>query len=1852
MSPRALARQNRTPVVTRHGSTPTARHRWTRLLLAAGVVAAMAVPVVGTSGAGAVDAPGAASGTPPFDAANSTVLATESFAQPTTSPSATTSWAAVTGQNAFQACLTAGTSTTQTPLAGCGGSTDPAGQGALRLTPSTQHLVGTVYNTISVPTVQGLQINFDSYQWHSGGGLGADGLSFILAATDPANPHAPERVGPAGGALGYSAAKPRNLPSSPGVSYGYLGFGLSVFNTWSGDQIGGSNCPEPSQPGATQTVAVRGPGDGTLGYCLLQTNRPASTYLGLSGTNVRPQALPVEIAINPSNNPTPTDDGLSVPSKSWLMAYTPYRTDGTPGTRQVLTGALPTYAAAGVTTVPAGWLDGGGIPHQLTFGWAASTGDSADNHQVANFSARTLTGKLPAYGITVIDDQDGQVFAGGSATVTIAPTLQASEGDEPSAPTVTATFPTGVTPTAPSTSAYNCAVAGQVLTCPSTGTATIPAGTPLPTIAVPVSIAPTATSPATVTATVSSADANPATASDALTVNTFGATATPATTTYGSTVTLAGQLPAAVTTGAVAFASGSTPLCSYAVGSAVSCTAPATLAAAAYPVTATYTDAASTVRATATASFTVTKATPALQVSPAAASVSYGSTDTLTFTGMPAAATGTITVTDDSSTTLCTLTLGPVLRGQSCATSATAPTGAHTVTAAYSGDGNFTAATATANYTVTKAAAPDFTISGPGTSSPFGTPPTLSFSGLAAGSTGTVTFSDGSGHTYCSVTLPASDCEVTAVGGNDFVDVGSYPVTASYSGDGNHLVATSNSISFTVVAATATVPLSVSANPIQRSDTEQFTLSVPPHADGSATVTVGSTGITCTIPDLTQSHSCSAVVETTPTDYQVSVSYAGGTRYQATTAPVTLTVQETLSPTFAGAGPTGVVHGQTIDVFFSGLAAGATGTVNFEHGGSTVCQATITGTSGGCELAQADFPAGTYAMTADYPGDGNVAHVTADFTLTIGKAPTALRAGVSDASVSSIGTESLIAGHLPADATGSVTFTHNSTTLCTIADVSVADSCTVANQAAGHYDVTAAYAGDDNYLADTDTTAYDVTLTTLPLDLVAHPASVPHGTDSTLVLTGTFGGPTGTVTITTGSARVCSTFLIQVALSCATDATTTPGSYPLTASYEGDSRFSPVTANAEWTVTKAAPEIIALAGSPTITFGRTVFLGISGLPRDATGSATFTAGTTVLCTDQDVTAPPAGCSTAATLPAGTYAVTATYSGDDNYTTATAQTSFTVTKVATKMQVAAADPSIVYGTGDTLSATGLPAGATGSISFTSGNTALCIIADVTVPTPSCDVPAGIPGGRYLAHAAYSGDGNHQGTTAEVEFVVNPAPVALAAAATPSQVGFPAAATLAVSGIPSGATGTVTFSDATSVLCTATLPAVSCAAPAVLPLGDYPVTAAYSGDGNYRTATATTGFTVVRGTPQLNLTISTGQLAFAGSATFTAAGLPDGATGTVVFTAAAGTAAAGTGAARPLCTATLPATDCRGGNTLPVGDWTVTATYSGDDDYDPVTATAPLSVVPAGVQLVASAPATVPFDDQATLAVTGLPAAATGSVTFSDTTSVLCTATLPATSCQAPARLPVGHYPVTARYSGDPSFDPASAATAFDVVPVVARLVATAPATVPFDAQATLAVTGLPEFATGTVTFSDSTSVLCTATLPATSCQAPALLPPGSYPVTATYPGDENVAAATATTSFQVVKGTVTITATADPTSIRVDAQTTLSVSGLPSGATGTVTFAALGAVLCTATLPETSCATPAYLTTGTVDVTAEYSGDDFWNPASASTSFTITGRSLPDTGVDVADPLRWAGVLLIGGLGLLVAGRARRRRSGA
>ena len=1444
-------------------------------------------------------------------------LESETFANNST---AAGQWSLPAGRgNANTACLTAGPVSAATSVPNCASPPDASGSGALRLTNNGASQVGAVFYQASLPTTEGLDINLETYQYN---GTGADGIVFALAAADPSNPTPPTSTGPLGGNLGYAAAA---TAGTPGMPYGYLGIGLDVYGNYQNTPLaGGTGCTIPSPLVANKAypelVTARGPGNGTVGYCILGTT--ATTYNKSSGggssngtisnvgagntldkqgaTSRAGVMVPVEMAINPTGAATSTASGLSVPANSWIIAYTPLGT----ATQQTLTGALPTISNnAALATFPASWINPvTGIPYQVTFGWTASTGGANEYHEVNQLVATTLNGAVPDLSLTKSDNESGKMVAGNQADFILAPGVTASGGPELNPLTVSDTLPAGMTPgTATSSSDWSCTTAGQTVTCTYTPGSPIAAGTTLPDITIPVSLSAGLSGTVTNTARISSIDGLPAVSSDAVQVSPFLATALPSPQAYTQAVTYTAGLPTSAT-GTVTFSIGGTTLCTTTLP-ALSCTA-SNAPVGSDTVTASYSGDTNFTPQTTTTPLSIIRATPTFTEAAAPATIPYGAQDTLSVAGLPIGATGTVTFASGGSM-LCSTTL-PAL---SCQTATTLGAGTYPVIATYSGDANYTSATAIgASFAVTQLST-SMTESASPASIPYGTADSLSVTGLPAGATGTITFTSG-GATLCVVPLPALSCATAAT-----LTPGTYPVKATYSGDGNYLGSVAMGAGFTVTKAPATMTEAAAPASVPYGTSDTLSVSGLP-AGATGTVTFTSGGSTLCVAPLPAT-SCATSMSLAPGAYPVTATYSGDTNYAGTSAlGASFSVTRADTSMTESASPASIAYGSQDTLSVAGLPGGATGTVTFASGGSTLCVATLSATS--CQTATT-LAAGVYAVTATYSGDsdykGTVA-TGASFTVT--KTDPTFTESAAPASVPYGTADTLSTTGLPGDATGTVTFTSGGATLC-VATLPTTSCDTSTTLSPGTYPVTATYSGDGNYNSETATGAsFDVTRADNSMIESASPATIGYGAQDTLSVAGLPGAATGAVTFTSGGSTLCVTTL--PAISCQTSASLAPGTYPVTATYSGDGNFNGATATgASFTVTKADPSYVESAAPASIPYGNADTLSTSGLPGDATGKVTFTSAGSTLCT---ATLPALSCQTATTLAPDSYPVTATYSGDDNYNGgAVTGASFVITKADPSMTESAAPATISYGLQDTLSVTGLPIDATGTVTFTSGGSTLCI---ATLPAMSCQTATTLAPATYPVTATYSGDSNYNATTASgATFTVTKATIVLTESASPLTIVYGMTDTVAASGLPAGATGTVTFTSGSTTLCTATLPVISCQTATTLTPATYPVTASYSGDTNDNPATATGAqFTVLKADTTMTVHASPTETTPGSAVTLWVTGLPPGAAGTVTFTSGN----------IVLCTATLPATSCTTTVSLPPGSYPVTATYSGDNDYN--------------------------------------------------------------------------------------------------------------------------------------------------------------------------------------------------------------------------------------------------------------------------------------------------------------------------------
>jgi hypothetical protein len=307
------------------------------------------------------------------------------------------------------------------------------------------------------------------------------------------------------------------------------------------------------------------------------------------------------------------------------------------------------------------------------------------------------------------------------------------------------------------------------------------------------------------------------------------------------------------------------------------------------------------------------------------------------------------------------------------------------------------------------------------------------------------------------------------------------------------------------------------------------------------------------------------------------------------------------------------------------------------------------------------------------------------------------------------------------------------------------------------------------------------------------------------------------------------------------------------------------------------------------------------------------------------------------------------------------------------------------------------------------------------------------GTYIITANYEGDGNFGASTsspvtATVGQKTGPGPGGAALTVTVANVsrnygqGNPAF-TFAV-------TGTLVNGDTYQTAVTG-VPVFATSATVTSPLGTYPISLTEGlNSRNYVIAFVNGTLTVGKGTPVVTVASSLNPSTFTASVIFTAA-VSAGATGTMTFMD--GSTVLGTGTITGT-TATFTTT------TLAIGSHPITAVYRGDSNYNSVTSAVLSETVnkatpgTGGVSAITVASNINPstFGQSVTFTAT-VPSGATGTVRFTDGSTLLGTATITGTTASfTTATLAIGSHPITAVYSGDSNYNSASSTGLSQVV----------------------------------------------------------------------------------------------------------------------------------------------------------------------------------------------------------------------------
>jgi hypothetical protein len=593
------------------------------------------------------------------------------------------------------------------------------------------------------------------------------------------------------------------------------------------------------------------------------------------------------------------------------------------------------------------------------------------------------------------------------------------------------------------------------------------------------------------------------------------------------------------------------------------------------------------------------------------------------------------------------------------------------------------------------------------------------------------------------------------------------------------------------------------------------------------------------------------VISLFPGTYQLNGSYPGDNSYDASSgsaaltiskAPVTLTVSAANGllgvtvatnsyATAAGDLPTG-----TVQFFVNGtafqIASAVSGSVNNQTGAA---QASV-----GISFSPYVLPIGQDNITAQYSGDANYAAASVSNSVSVSVvSPTATSVTATNPTLQQGSSIVLTATVSPLNTNGpgpagTVQFNLSSASGTSLGTATLSGgqaSLTTSSIPTGTFTVYATYSGNASYL----TSSGSVTQTTvLPAStIMVTSSSLTPVAASPVTLTAQVaptlsGGPTLTGSVVFSASSPYGAYiddLKQLANGQAQDTFSLwSGSDIVTVSYSGDPNYAPSTTKLTETVIPIGTTMALTSSAPTSQVGMNVTFTAAIIPTQS-GGPTPSGG--VVFSENGSPLPAVGTQngqavlTTSALAAGTYAISASFSGDPDHSGSSASTNEVVTPGRTTTALSSSNSTITRSSVVTFTAQVNPpnSGApvpTGSVQFTANGSSIGI---VRLENGSAQIfTSSLPTGAIPIVANYSGDSDYVGSAGTVTETVtgpptftvtaNPAAVTIAS---PGQSSSTALTFTSVSGftgsgdLTSSTCGTSASEEITCTLSAFTLPA---------------------------------------------------------------------------------------------------------------------------------------------------------------------------------------------------------------------------------------------------------------------------------------------------------------------------------------------------------------------------------------------------------------------------------------------------------------
>ena len=843
------------------------------------------------------------------------------------------------------------------------------------------------------------------------------------------------------------------------------------------------------------------------------------------------------------------------------------------------------------------------------------------------------------------------------------------------------------------------------------------------------------------------------------------------------------------------------------------------------------------------------------------------------------------------------------------------------------------------------------------------------------------------------------------------------------------------------------------------------------------------------------------------------------------------------------------------------------------------------------KLPLRELDAGDYTISAVFAGNDKYLPGVSNALLTVSKADPALNVLISDVGYDGVFNINVaLTGVDAIGLNGNVIVTVNNKDY-SVNIVNGKGTAVGVKLAAGTYDFTAAWAGNDNYNAVGDSGKFSVAKVDSIIDVAV--SDIKVGEDAVISVK-LLSDATGSVTVTVNGKDYTETVVNGVANVKVADLKA--GTYDVAVKYSGDNNYNAAVATSSFTVSKVDSTMDVTVND--IVFGGDLTVD-AVLPDDATGEVIITVdGTSYTAGINDGKATQV----VKDLTAGSHVVVVKYAGDDKYTAVEIAKGVNVAKAQPVLGVVIAD--VDYGNGFVIEAT--LTGVNGAP--LSGNVIVTVAGkEYTVKvTDGKGIATGdkLAAGTYGFAAVWAGDDNYNIVTENGDFKVNKVDSAIDVAVSDIKVGEDAVISVKLA---SDATGEVVITVNGEDYTAAIENGVASVTVSDLKAGDYTVAVKYTGDNNYNEATGSAEFSVLKITPEMDVTVE--DIVF-GEDLIVNAVLPVDATGEVVITV--------NGVDYHVAIENGVASVTVSG--LEAGDYTVAVKYAGDDNYNAAEVTKGVNVAKANpalnviidsvdygnvftINAVLTGVNNAPLDTNIIVTVNGknyIVAIVNGKGTFHAD------------------KLAAGSYNFNARFAGSNNYNEVSDSGKFNVYKVDSAIgITVKDINVGEDAVITVK---LFSDATGELTVTVNGKDYTANVVNGRATVSVSDLKAGNYDVVAKYSGDNNYNAAVATSSFTVSKVDSTMDVTVNDIVFGGD----LTVDAvLPDDATGEVIITVDGTSYTAGINDGKATQVVKDLTAGSHVVVVKYAGDDKYTAVEIAKGVNVA-KAQPVLGVVIAD----------------------------